>query len=170
MAALLCLPSLSLLQEDGGIVALTLLVFCRAGITSRSGNSPSICKRAIASLPVQGVACVRLRLLTMTSTVPDFSTPIAPLFGTLEHSLATLPEGVEPPPADTSESERFLWTMPYQCIELTHNHGTEMVRHGPSTQPAGPPAGPARCCFYPPTSECSLPPRFKKNLCPTAAA
>eukprot|EP01147_Barroeca_monosierra_P004644 gene4644-6801_t len=39
--------------------------------------------------------------------------------------LATLPEGVEVPKPGTKESENFLWTMPYTCLELTHNHGTE---------------------------------------------
>lgn len=32
------------------------------------------------------------------------------------------------PEPGTKESEKFLWTMPYTCIELTHNHGTESVR------------------------------------------
>lgn len=39
--------------------------------------------------------------------------------------LATLPKGVEVPKPGTKESEQFLWTMPYTCLELTHNHGTE---------------------------------------------
>ncbi|EGD79065.1 lactoylglutathione lyase [Salpingoeca rosetta] len=39
--------------------------------------------------------------------------------------LATLPKDVKAPKPGTKESEQFLWTMPYTCLELTHNHGTE---------------------------------------------
>eukprot|EP00045_Choanoeca_perplexa_P005412 m.45756 g.45756 ORF g.45756 m.45756 type:complete len:358 (-) comp13104_c0_seq2:803-1876(-) len=39
--------------------------------------------------------------------------------------IATLPEGVTCPNPGTKEAEQFLWTMPYTCLELTHNHGTE---------------------------------------------
>lgn len=41
--------------------------------------------------------------------------------------LAILPKNVEVelPTPGTKESAKFLWTMPYTCLELTHNHGSE---------------------------------------------
>ena len=41
--------------------------------------------------------------------------------------LAILPKNVEAqlPTPGTKESAKFLWTMPYTCLELTHNHGSE---------------------------------------------
>ncbi|EDQ85719.1 uncharacterized protein MONBRDRAFT_11616 [Monosiga brevicollis MX1] len=39
--------------------------------------------------------------------------------------MASLPEGETCPEPGTKESEQFLWNMPYVCVELTHNHGTE---------------------------------------------
>jgi lactoylglutathione lyase len=39
--------------------------------------------------------------------------------------LGIFPEGTVIPQVGTTEADDFLWTMSGQCLELTHNYGTE---------------------------------------------